>query len=201
MRATVVLSKVAMIAALIAAAAHAETEGAAAPVRAASPASPAGAYCVATGGVVQSREAVYGTNNSVQDWLPLAAVEDFCQYIASGDQSNINISLLTLYTTKPTLAALAYYAQVPWNGVGNGNPASFYCSQLGGAEIGATSGGGGAWVSSTGETRELETCIFPDNSTIDSWGLLYHSESIIRGIDLSTVMKYPNPYPAASVRR
>jgi putative hemolysin len=190
MRATVVMSKVVMISALTAAAAHAQTERAA-PVGAASPAA---AYCVATGGVVQSREAVYGTNNSVQDWLPLAAVEDFCQYIAAGDQSNINISLLTLYTSKPTLAALAYYAEVPWNGVGNGNPASFYCSQLGGAEIGATSGGGGAWVSTTGQTRELETCIFPDNSTIDSWGLLYHSEGIIRGIDLSTVIKYPNPY-------
>ena len=188
MRATMVMSKAVMIAALLAAAAQAHAEGA------------AGAYCTSTGGVVQTREAVYGTNNSVADWLPLAAVEDFCQYIAS-DQSNINISLLTLYTTKPTLAALAYYAQVPWNGVGNGNPASFYCSQLGGAEIGATSGGGGAWVARTGATRELETCIFPDNSTIDSWGLLYHSENIIRGIDLSTVLKYPNPYPAASVRR
>jgi putative hemolysin len=187
------MSKAIMIAALIAATAQAQT--------APSASSPAGAYCAATGGVVQSREAVYGTNNSVQDWLPLAAVEDFCQYTSSADQSNINISLLTLYTSKPTLAALAYYAQVPWNGVGNGNPASFYCSQLGGAEIGATSGGGGAWVAATGATRELETCIFPDNSTIDSWGLLYHSENIIRGIDLATVLKYPNPYPAASVRR
>jgi putative hemolysin len=193
MRAAVVMSKAVMIAALIAATAQAQT--------APSASSPAGAYCAATGGVVQSREAVYGTNNSVQDWLPLAAVEDFCQYTSSADQSNINISLLTLYTSKPTLAALAYYAQVPWNGVGNGNPASFYCSQLGGAEIGATSGGGGAWVAATGATRELETCIFPDNSTIDSWGLLYHSENIIRGIDLATVLKYPNPYPAASVRR
>ncbi len=198
MRATVVMSKAVMMAALIAASAHAQTESAASSAGAGSP---AGAYCAATGGVVQSREAVYGTNNSVQDWLPLAGVEDFCQYISSADQSNINISLLTLYTDKPTLAALAYYAQVPWNGVGNGNPASFYCSQLGGAEIGATSGGGGAWVSATGATRELETCIFPDNSTIDSWGLLYHSQNIIRGIDLSTVLKYPNPYSAASARR
>ena len=197
MRATFVMSIVVIIAALIAAAAHAEA-GSAAPVSAASA---AGAYCAATGGIVQTREAVYGTNNSVPDWLPLAASEDFCQYISSADQSNINISLLTLYATKPTLAALAYYALVPWNGEGNGNPASFYCSQLGGAEIGATSGGGGAWVSETGQTRELETCIFPDNSTIDSWGLLYHSENIIRGIDLSTVLKYPNPYAATSVRR
>lgn len=198
MRTTAILSIGFMMAALIAAAAHADTES---PAASAGASGPAAAYCMSTGGVVQSREAVYGTNNSVQDWLPLAAVEEFCQYISSADHSNINISLLTLYTDKPTLAALAYYAQVPWNGVGNGNPASFYCSQLGGAEIGATSGAGGAWVAGSGATRELETCIFPDNSTIDSWGLLYHSENIIRGIDLTTVLKYPNPYLGTSARR
>jgi putative hemolysin len=186
------------MAALIVGAAHAETESSAASTGGGGAAA---AYCTATGGVVQSRQAIFGTNNPVQDWLPLAAVEDFCQYISSADHSNINISLLTLYTDKPTLAALAYYAQVPWNGVGNGNPASFYCSQLGGAEIGATSGAGGAWVAGTGATRQLETCIFPDNSTIDSWGLWYHSENIIRGIDLSTVLKYPNPYSGAAFRR
>lgn len=40
----------------------------------------------------------------------------------------------------------------------------------------------------------LEACVFPDNSTIDSWGLFYHSDNIVRGIDLSTVLKYSNPY-------
>jgi len=39
--------------------------------------------------------------------------------------------------------------------------------------------------------------MFPDNSTIDSGGLFYHSDRM--GIDLSTVLKYSNPYPA--VRR
>ena len=41
--------------------------------------------------------------------------------------------------------------------------------------------------------------MFPDNSTIDSWGLFYHSDSIVRGIDLSTVLKYANPYAAKKV--
>jgi hypothetical protein len=41
--------------------------------------------------------------------------------------------------------------------------------------------------------------MFPDNSTIDSGGLFYHSDRMVRGIDLSTVLKYSNPYPA--VRR
>jgi putative hemolysin len=153
------------------------------------------AYCTLSGGLAESRQAVYGTNGPPQDWLRLAATQDFCQYTAS-DGSRIHINFLTLNTTKPTLAALAYYAQVPWNRKGNGNPASYYCTQLGGAEIGATDLVGGAWVSAGGIDMLLETCIFPDNSTIDSWGLLYHAYGIIRGIDLSTVLQYANPYPA-----
>jgi putative hemolysin len=157
---------------------------------------PDSAYCVATGGVVERRHAVYGTNNAPANWLWLAAKEGFCQYTSADDGSRIHISLGTLSTSWPTLAALAYYAQVPWNGQGNGNPASFYCTQLGGSEIGATDFAGGAWVSRGGIDKTLEACIFPDNSTIDSWGLLYHSVGVIRGTDLSTVLKYPNPYPA-----
>jgi putative hemolysin len=154
-----------------------------------------GAHCKATGGLVEIRQAVYGTNNDPSNWLWLATVERFCQYTAS-DGSRIHVSLETLATKKPTLAALAYYAQVKYSAGGNGNPASFYCSQLGGAEIGATDFAGGAWVSGGGIDQLLETCVFPDNSTIDSWGLLYHSAGIVRGIDLAKVLKYPNPYPA-----
>jgi putative hemolysin len=155
---------------------------------------PKEAYCTSTGGLVEVRHAVYGTNGPPQDWLPLTAVEGFCQYTSADDGSRIHVSLLTLFSPKPTLAALAYYAQVPWNGQGQGNPASFYCTQLGGAEIGATDLAGGAWVAPSGIDALLETCIFPDNSTIDSWGLLYHSVGTVRGTDLSTVLKYPNPY-------
>ena len=150
-------------------------------------------YCMSTGGKVEMRQAVYGTNNPPKQWLYLAAKQPFCQYTQQSDGSRIHLSLLTLYTTKPTLAALAYYSQVPWNGKGNGNPASYYCTQLGGAEIGATDLNGGGWVSAGGIDQVLEACIFPDNSTIDSWGLFYHSDNIIRGIDLSTVLRYANP--------
>lgn len=152
------------------------------------------AYCTSTGGMVELRRAVFGTNNPQQDWLWLAGEESFCQYTLAEDGSRIHLSLLTLYSPKPTLAALAYYAQVPWNGQGNGNPASFYCTQLGGAEIGATDFSGGGWVLLGSIDEALEACVFPDNSTMDSWGLFYHSDSIVRGIDLSTVLKYANPY-------
>lgn len=152
-----------------------------------------GSYCQQTGGVFETRHAVFGTNNPRQSWLWLGGKQPFCQYTAS-DGSRIHISLETLTLKRPSLAALAYYAQVPWNGQGNGNPASFYCTQLGGSEIGATDFAGGGWVAKGGIDEVLETCVFPDNSTIDSWGLLYHSVNIIRGIDLSTVLKYPNPF-------
>jgi putative hemolysin len=154
------------------------------------------AYCTSTGGELELRHAVFGTNNPQQDWLWLTGVQSFCQYTLSSDGSRIHLSLPTLFSPKPTLAALAYYSQVPWNGQGNGNPASFYCTQLGGAEIGATDFSGGGWVLLGSIDESLEACVFPDNSTIDSWGLFYHSASIVRGIDLATVLKYPNPYTA-----
>ena len=84
----------------------------------------------------------------------------FCQYTLAEDGSRIHLSLDTLFTTKPTLAALAYYAEVPWNGQGNGNPASFYCTQLGGAEIGATDFAGGGWVLLGALTKRLRPASF-----------------------------------------
>jgi putative hemolysin len=158
--------------------------------------SAAAAYCVSTGGKLETRIPAYGTNGAVQDWLILSGRQGFCQYTSASDGSRIHVSLHTLYATKPSLAALAYYAQTPWNGQGDGNPASFYCTQLGGSDsFGGVSAAGGGWVEFNTIDVVLEACIFPDNSTIDSWGLFYHSDDIIRGIDLSTVLKYPNPYP------
>ena len=165
------------------------------------PASPQQAYCTSTGGKLETRVAVYGTNGPVQDWLQLAGIQDFCQYTLSSDGSRIHVSLATLYTVKPSLAALAYYAQTPWNGQGDGNPASFYCTQLGGSDsFGGVTAAGGGWVELNTIDEVLEACIFPDNSTIDSWGLFYHSDGIIRGIDLSTVLKYSNPYTAGTAK-
>lgn len=157
--------------------------------------SAASAYCTSTGGAVEIRLPTYGTNNPPQDWLRLAGKELFCRYSGSED-THIHLSLETLYTPQPSLATLAYYSETPWNGTGEGNPASLYCTQLGGSDLfGGINAAGGGWVALGTIDEVLEACIFPDNSTIDSWGLFYHSDGIIRGIDLSTVLKYPNPYP------
>jgi hypothetical protein len=152
----------------------------------------AAAYCVSTKGVVETRTAIYGTNGSQP--LALAGVARFCQYTKGkgSSSSRIHILLSTLYTTKPTLAALAYILKPP-NGSCQGNPASCYCAQvLGGAEIGQ-SGAGGGWYKKNSIDQVLEACVLPDMSSIDSWGILYHTNGIIRGIDLTKVMRYKYP--------
>jgi putative hemolysin len=154
---------------------------------------PAAAYCKQTGGFVETRRPEYGTNDPSP--LVLSGRHDFCRYSSGkgSSRSHIYVFLDTLYTQQPTLAALAYYAKVQ-PGSCQGNPASCYCTLLGGTDLfGGINAAGGAWVRKAGPDPDLDTCIFPDLSSIDSWGLTYHSVGIIRGIDLSTVLRYSNP--------
>ncbi|MEI9932384.1 MAG: hypothetical protein WDM89_18050 [Rhizomicrobium sp.] len=150
------------------------------------------AYCVKHGGVVQTRIPEYGTNGG--DPLVLSGKKEFCQFTSKKDGSQINVLLPTLMTKQPSLAALAYYAQVPM-GSCNGNPGSCYCSLIGGTDLfGGINAAGGGWVLLTDPNDVLEACIFPDLSSIDSWGLAYHSAGIVRGKDLSKVLRYADPY-------
>lgn len=158
--------------------------------------SPAVQYCLSKGGEVDGRQPYFNTNaDNEQDWLQLAGSKDFCKFTLKKDGSRIYVLLSTLYTEKPSLAALAYYAQVPI-GTCNGNPASCYCSLLGGTDsFGGVNLNGGGWVKKSDPIDTvLESCIFPDMSSIDSWGLAYHSAGIIRGKDLSKILRYKNPY-------
>ena len=126
----------------------------------------------------------------------LAGDRQFCKFTSKKDGSRIHVLLSTLYTDKPTLAALAYYAKVPYSGSCNGNPASCYCSQLGGTDLfGGINLNGGGWVQKSDPVDTvLEACIFPDMSSIDSWGLTYHQAGIIRGKNLDKILRYKNPY-------
>ncbi len=138
----------------------------------------AAGYCELKGGKVINRVPTYGT-------LRLAGSAEFCQFTAN-DGSRIHVLLETLYATQPSLAALAYYnPPTPKPPPNSGNPASFYCSQLGGSEL-----FGGGWVGAGSVDHVLEACIFPDISSIDSWGLYYHARGIIRGVRLATVLRY-----------
>jgi hypothetical protein len=163
-------------------------------------ASVAGAYCKSTGGVVQVRVPVYGTNNSnPKAQLVLAGSAPFCAYkmVTKSETTYIYLFLSTLYSTQPTLAALAYYAKVPESKTcqqSAGSPGSCYCSQLGGTDLfGGITAAGGAWVLKGDANPDLDDCIFPDLSSIDSFGLFYHSAGIIRGKNLATVLRYHKP--------
>lgn len=168
---------------------------AAADMRAAEPdTGAAAAYCQQTGGKVIVRAPYYGTNGPFSTWLRLAGARKFCEYTSPQDGSRIHVLLETLYATTPTLAALAYYAQQPLGSGCVGNPASCYCTQLGGSDLfGGITAAGGGWVAKDPPDTVLEACILPDMSSIDSWGLTYHSNGIIRGIDLTKVLRYPGP--------
>jgi len=154
-------------------------------------------YCVKKGGEVDNREPYFNTNGDPQSWLRLAGARQFCKFTSKkkNDGSRIFVELSTLYTDQPTLAALAYYAEVQ-GGSCTGNPASCYCSLLGGSDLfGGINASGGGWVKKSDPVDTvLEACIFPDMSTIDSWGLFYHSAGIVRGKNLSNVLRYKNPY-------
>ncbi len=148
-------------------------------------------YCTKTGGTVYMRIPEYDTNGS--NPLVLAGRRPFCQYTSASDGSRIHILLTTLYNKKPSLAALAYILKPP-TGSCNGNPASCYCTLLGASDqFGGNSGAGGSWVNLNSTDQDLEACIFPDMSSIDSWGLAYNANGITRGIDLTKVMRYKYP--------
>jgi hypothetical protein len=154
-----------------------------------------GAYCVNEGGVVQVRVPTFGTNGGVTP-LKLAAPKAFCAFTSKKDGSSIYVLIDTLTTKTPTLAALAYYAEVKFNGsTCQGSPGSCYCSQIGGTDLfGGINASGGGWVLTTNANDVLDTCIFPDESSIDSYGLFYHSAGIVRGKNLAKVLVYQNPY-------
>jgi hypothetical protein len=153
-------------------------------------------HCVKWQGEVDVREPYYNTNDDPQNWFKLDGSQQFCKFTSKEDGSRIFVLLSTLYSAQPTLAALAYYAEIPYGGGCNGNPASCYCSQLGGSDLfGGINAAGGGWVKKSDPVDTvLEACIFPDMSSIDSWGLFYHSAGIIRGRNLNKALRYPNPY-------
>ena len=160
-------------------------------------ASAAAEYCMKKGGEVDIRIPYFNTNDdNPQNWLKLSGARAFCKFTLKSDGSRIHVLLSTLYSKQPSLAALAYYSKTPYAGGCNGNPASCYCTQLGGSDLfGGINFNGGGWVQMSDPVDTvLEACIFPDMSTIDSWGLTYHQASIIRGKNLKGVLRYPDPY-------
>lgn len=150
-------------------------------------------YCTAQGGLVQYRMPAFGTNNS--EPLTLATRVGFCRFSSKTTKSQVYVGLNTLVSKTPTLATLAYLekpAVASDGGSPSANPAAVYCNQLGGSDSfgGINASGGGYVLKSDKLNPILETCVFPDMSTIDSWALAYHSTGAVRGKDLTKIFKY-----------
>jgi putative hemolysin len=155
------------------------------------PESAAADYCRSTGGVSTVVHPYANTNANPRQWVRYGGTTTLCTYTAT-DGSTIQVFDSTLSSTYPTMAALAYYAKQPMGG-GGGNPADSYCVQLGGTYNIGVPGTGSLWTTQPGVVNG-DMCVFADGSAIDAWGLAYHSASIVRGIDLSTVLKFADPY-------
>lgn len=164
-------------------------------------------YCTDKGGTVTTRMPAYNTNAPQAQWLMLAGARDFCTFLApaddSGFQSQISIVLDTLYADQPTLAVLAYLEPVAMPPFTGANPSTMYCQKLGGTAIwgGENNAAGGGWVTTAPDSstnfQVVDMCVFPDGSMIDAWGLTYKANGVIRGADLSKVVRYqPTTLPS-----
>ena len=149
-------------------------------------------YCVSVGGQVQERQATWNTNSDPSQWLDLGRTMEFCRFKADDEAgSRIYVDLLTLWSESPSLAAAAYLAKVPMSAdPPAGNPASFYCADLGGSSQWGTGAAGGGWTNlDDPDDQVVAMCVFPDGSTIDEWGLAYHSGDVVRGADLTPLFR------------
>lgn len=153
----------------------------------------AAAVCAEAGGELVERSPVLSGNSP--DPVRLADAAAFCEFSggATADLgSRIVVLADTLAADQPSRAALAYRDRAPMptpapdaaEELSLANPASSYCEALGGTE--------GDWLApNAAEAERIVTlCVFADRSAIDSWGLAYHAQDVIRGADLTDLFRY-----------
>ena len=153
----------------------------------------AASYCVEKGGTVHTRVPILGANLEPSSWIVLGGARQFCDFRGmAGDDSAISLSLETLYSEEPTLAALVYLTKPPVPESGGANPSTMYCAHLGGAYNFGSNMTGGGWVIAepTPSGDVTNYCVFADGSMIDAWGLTYHSGGVVRGADLTPILRY-----------
>jgi len=150
-------------------------------------------WCASHQGTIVER---YPASNASSD-APVAMGEAvrFCEFSggegADPADSRISVRLSTLASDKPSMAATAYLTkpEMAENG-GSANPASVYCADLGGVEMGGQLAPDGGWINGADAKDVAELCVFPDLSIIDSWGLAYHTMGTIRGEDLEPLFRW-----------
>ena len=155
----------------------------------------AAAYCRQSGGTVQLRQPTYNTNNDETSWIDLGEPIETCRFQSGTGQASTRIyaDLVTLYSSRPTLAALAYLAKKPLPSAANpnANPASLGCTALGGTDqFGLSTNGGGLVTKTDPEDPVFSPCMFADGSFIEEWGIAYYAQNDIRGKDLKTVFRF-----------
>lgn len=167
-------------------------------------------YCTEQGGTVVTRYPTYNTNGPQSGWVRLGNPRQFCNFRAAADEngfrSQIEIELGTLYSDQPTLAVLAYLEPVALPPFTGANPSTLYCNKLGGTDIwgGMNNAAGGGWVTDAPDSdtnfQVVGMCVFPDMSAIDTWGLTYKANGIVRGTDLTQLVRYKaTPLPPVFV--
>jgi putative hemolysin len=150
-------------------------------------------WCASHDGTIVERYPA--SNASSETPVALGSSIRFCEFTggegADPSDSRISIRLITLASDQPSIAATAYLTtpEMAESG-GSANPASVYCADLGGAELGGQLAPDGGWVNTADATDVAELCVFPDLSIIDSWGLAYHTMGTIRGADLEPIFRW-----------
>lgn len=163
-----------------------------------------GAYCRKNGGVSGLYRFYGNTNADPAAWLEYGGpAVRLCAFSSppdpTGFQSRIWIANTTLVSTKPTAAALVLHRRpaVPWPEFNGSNPSHEICESLGGAswdKWGPGANGSGWARSPTDEDGPTNLCVFADGSMVDTWGIAYWVFGQVRGIDLTTVLRFKNPF-------
>lgn len=153
------------------------------------------AHCEESGGAVQQRQPMSGTNASDSDaWTPLGEPVEVCRFQTLDEEykSRIYADLATVWSEKPTLAALAYLTSPPpADSVDGASPASALCIADGGAiSYGSGMSGGGLVNLQVPDDDVFGACVFADGSFIDEWGIAYGAAGEVRGKDLTEVFRF-----------
>lgn len=151
------------------------------------------AWCTAQGGDPAVYRPFYDAGRQL---TPLGGRRELCEFSAK-DQSHIAAATDTLTADLPTLAALAYVRKPPLPEHPQGNPSAAYCAAIGGTtQFGNHKSDVGGWLKD-GDPADRDhlrnMCLFADGSTIDAWGLTYHTNGVIRGADLTAKFRAAIP--------
>ncbi len=126
------------------------------------------AYCIQSGGFVETMQAEFSTNHGIVHGL----TKSFCEFHING--GTLSIGLETFATPTPNIAATYAKTLMPidansplWRGSA-GNPSFNVCKNLGGSAIGDFAMGG--FASHAGQS---DICVFGDASMISAWSLIY----------------------------